>query len=149
MTAAQYLEITECGLYFGETFRTWQYSTVSDLQACQRLCEKSFDITTAPAQNSGVELGAPEYYCKVAGLNTDGRQIPYKVAKRITAPTVTTYSPGAASSSWWNYSGTPAASGAATVRASGQSGFVIENAQAAADATGNRIAIHWSSACEI
>lgn len=149
MTAAQYLEVAEGGLFYGDTIKIWGYDQQSDLAECQRFYEKSFDIATNPAQNSGTELGAVDYYCKVAGLNTDGRQVTYKVAKRISAPTVTTISPGAASSAWWNYSGTPAASGAATVRASGQGSFVVENAQAAADATGNRIGIHWTSSAEI
>lgn len=132
----------------GEIAPTWQaVAEDQDLANCRHHYAKSFAVDVAPVQNSGTEVGALHYYCMRAAATVNGAQLRFPVTMHA-APTMTYYSPGAASTAWYNYSGA-AASGASSSQGLSDSGVCVENAQAAGDALSNRLAIHWSAAAEI
>lgn len=103
---------------------------------------KSFEVGTAVAQNAG-EGGSIEYKAQIAGT-TAGFElvVPFDVPMR-TSPTITTYSPSAASAVWYNRNG-GAASGTPTTLGRYHSVLLI-NPQAAGDNAGDRIQIHYSA----
>jgi hypothetical protein len=138
----------EPALYDGAPTSEWLPVPVEqDLARCQRYYQKSFDVDQNPVQNSGVYLGALEYYAAAAGVSNNGVKVHLPVRMR-GAPVVTAFNPGAANALWRNVSD-GADSGAATVRDAGQEGFVLENAQAAGDGVGERLAIQWSAEAEL
>lgn len=116
-------------------------------ELCQRYYEKSFERSTAVAQNSGSTLGAAAYRAAIAGVLAQGAYVRYAVRKRI-AVTPVLYNPSAANTNWRN-STAAADSGASSILDAGESGFYIGNAQAAGDAAGDRMTIHWSADAEL
>lgn len=90
-----------------------------ELLMCQRYYEKTFDPTTAPAQDSGTNAGALYSNGQVANQAFSACWN-YKATKR-TAGTVTTYSPNASTSNWEG-TGTPAS----TVEDQGTQGVCIQ-----------------------
>lgn len=105
----------------------------------QRFYWKSFPVGTAVAQNAG-ESGSIEYKAQVAGT-TSGYTVTLTlpVEMRI-AGTLTTYSPSAASATWYNRNG-GANSGTPTAAADFFRLYII-NPQAAGDNAGDRIQVH-------
>jgi len=119
-----------------------------DFARCQRYYFKTFDIGTTPAQNSGTNIGALAYTVRTTGVFNDSTNLTYPVKMRIV-PTITTYSPVAASAAWGNAS-TAGASGAATVLSNSSTrGVDIRNAQAAGDLAGQLVTIHVSADAEM
>lgn len=149
-TAAQNVTLETCQamLVDGVDARDWLPRSVDEeTTLCSRFYQKSFDLDTEPKQNAATELGAVDYYISTAGIANGGQLVRYSTPMRAV-PTITTFSPAAASAAWYNYSAA-GASGAATVRASGQSSFTLENAQAVGDLAGHRVSIHWSADAEL
>jgi hypothetical protein len=121
-----------------------------ELIMCQRYYQKSFDIGTAPVQNSGTFSGAIQYIVLLAGGNYYGQTVNFPVIMR-TAPTITYYSPGAATANWWNRSTSTASGTAATIfgAANPNSFTAVNNPQAAGDALPNSITVHYSASAEL
>jgi len=124
----------------GQVLQYTKPGYVEDLIACQRYFEKSFVNGTAPASNAG-NSGVEAYDAVLAGVNNYSIPVRYQVPK-FSVPVVTTFNPGAAGAAWRNIT-SAANSGAATINNSSTNGFTLRNAQAAGDAAGNNIGIHW------
>lgn len=114
---------------------------VVELAMCQRYYEKSFNQSIAPAQNTGSLLGAPTGTGQVLNQRF-GCYVPFKVTK-FTAPTITTYSPNAASANWQTNGTTPTVA-VATI---GDNGFYVAGTTAVS--AGNDYAIHWQAVAEL
>lgn len=76
---------------------------------CQRFYQKTFDYATAPAQNVGTNLGAVGGVGSVTNTNF-GANWKLNGLMRTNAPTITTYSPNAASANWDTNGTTPTVS---------------------------------------
>ncbi len=64
-------------------------------------------------------------------------------------PNMTYFSPGAATTAWWNASGTPEASGASSTLGAGDQGATVVNASTANDAVTEEVAIHATAESEL
>lgn len=110
-----------------------------ELALCERYFEKSFEMTTAPAQNAGVN-GALHLYASAA---TQNLYVFFKTRKRA-APTVTTYNTSAANANWRDLSA--GADLAAIVNTPSQSGFSVYSG---AFVAGNHNYLHWSASARL
>lgn len=111
------------------------------LARCQRYFYKTFAQGVTPAQNIGSNVGALAYRCWVAGVASGGANLTFPVTMR-SAPTLTFYSPSAASANWYNAT-TAAQSGAAsTTSVLGQNQAFIGSAQLAGDAANSFMVLH-------
>lgn len=126
-------------------FRTLDAATI--LRQCQRYYFKTFPQGTAPAQNVGNNTGAHSYRARRATAVANGEYIRFPVTMRAT-PTITYYSPKAASTAWYDITGSTA-SGASGSSGASDSGVFVTNAQAAADAIGDVLSIHLQAAAEL
>lgn len=114
----------------------------AELALCQRYYEKSFPYATNPAQNTGANLGAA--YGTGQVLNVPfSTQVNFVVAKR-TAPTITTYSPNAASANWETLAAVTPIAGTANI---GENAFAVTGSTAVTAGTG--YSIHWLANAEI
>lgn len=120
---------------------------VNELAACQRYCEKSFDLATAPAQNAG--LTGASRCLQVVGASTATKwmqSIAFKQTKRVT-PTVTLYNPSAANAQARNVTGS--ADCASTSVTPYENSMWISYTSAAGSALGNEVAVHWLAEAEL
>lgn len=122
-------------------------SEAEELALCQRYYEKTFEQGVAPIQNVGDGNGTIIYRCAIAGILSQGAQWNFAVVKR-TDPTITTYNPKAAATTW-NNNTAAAQSGAATPEAIGVRSIYITNAQAAGDLGGAVLNIHATATAEL
>lgn len=113
---------------------------------------KTFGPDVTPSQNSTTYANAPAYTACRAGANAHWLTYPLTTPLRtsIANTAVTFYSPFAATTAWWNYTG-GAASGASSVIGTGGTEFtsfqdciLLKNAQAAGDAVGDLISVHFA-----
>jgi hypothetical protein len=79
-------------------FERRPYST--ELQLAQRYYRKSFNQTTAPAQNAGL-VGAVFFKSAASGAGPYGH-VSFGTTMRTTPATITTYNPSAANANWRN-----------------------------------------------
>jgi len=149
-TVGDFLYITEVKLEPGPVATTYRPRAISDeLLLCQRYYCKTFPQGTAPVQNVGDQVGAIHAVVQVAG--TAGRCSAFwkfPVTMRAT-PSITYYSPGAASADWWNIIATAQASGTAASLGAGDNGVTIINPQVANDAVQDDVAVHASADAEL
>ena len=149
-TAGDFLYITDVQLELGPNATPFQRRLhTEELALCQRFFCKTFPQAVAPAQNVGDEIGAIHAIVQVDG--TAGRCSAFwtfPVTMRAT-PTLTYYSPGEATSAWWNPSGTPALSGASSSLGAGDQGVTIANEQDAGDGVQEEVAIHAQAESEL
>lgn len=116
---------------------------------CQMYYEKSFELGTVPAQNIGAGTGEETFPATVAGANTNrSHRVRFAVAKRATAPTVTTYSPSAATAQAYDQTAAAVCTNTTVVNNT-QSGFHITVTAAAGTAVGGVIAFHWTAESEL
>jgi hypothetical protein len=143
--------ITGVQLEVGTQATSFEYRQAQqELALCQRYFQKSFEQSVAPAQNTGFYNGSIQYIVVISGANYNSVQVTLPVVMR-SAPTVTFYSPGAASSNWYNRNLT-AQSGASNtlLGAIGQGGFqAITDPQAATDLIPHTLAVHYSANSEL
>jgi hypothetical protein len=143
--------ITGVQLEVGSSATGFDYRDyTTELILCQRYYQKSFDIGTAPVQNSGTFSGAIQYVVTLAGGNYYGQSVNFPVFMR-TAPTITYYSPGAATANWWNRS-LNTASGTSSLLFSAaypNSFTAVNNPQLSGDGLSNTISLHWSATAEL
>lgn len=120
------------------------------LSLCERYFQKSFPIGTAVAQNSGVYRGAVCYVVQTAGAGPLPSQVVSFKKRMRTNPTFTFYSPGAATSKYYNRSAS-LESGIAQIPYAEPSevGFTVFNTQIASDALNTSVYVHWSADAEI
>jgi hypothetical protein len=143
--------ITGVQLEVGTSATGFEYRQAQqELALCQRYFQKSFEQAVAPAQNTGNYNGAIQYIVLISGANYTSVQITLPVVMR-SAPTVTFYSPAAASSNWYNRN-LAAQSGTSNtlLGAIGQSGFqAMTDPQAATDLIPHTLAVHYSANSEL
>ena len=147
-SANDYIDITGVQLEKGVTATSFDYRPYgTELQLCQRYYEKSFEIGTAPAQNTGSYNGAAVASSpgQLSGMSFGDTR--YKVNKR-TAATVTFYNPAAA-----NAFGRDQNAGvnctATSAWMAGESSFAITASTGSGSGITNRIGVHWSADAEL
>lgn len=99
------LDLSAVRLYIGQITTPWaRRSATEELAKAQRRYQKSFPIGTAVAQNAGqtgaIVIGAPY----ASGTN-DNLRLPLTFVPMRAAPTVTFYSPSAATANCYNLTG--------------------------------------------
>ncbi len=121
-----------------------------EISLCERYFQKSFPIATPVAQSTGVYRGAVCYVVQNAGAGPIPSSFVSLKKRMRTNPTVTFYSPVAATSKWYNR-GSTAESGLCEIpyNEPSASGFTIYNIQIGSDALNNSIFVHWSADAEI
>lgn len=145
--AGTYYELTGIQVEVGSVASPFQLVPFADsLRTCQRYYQKSLPYGTVPAAGAGGAGGA-QYIVNRAGVQFDESQVCLPVVMRIT-PAVTFYCPGAAGTTWWNFS-RAAVSGASGVNLAGDSGFGALATQVAADLAGQLMGISWSANAEL
>ena len=121
-----------------------------ELGLCQRYYEKSFDIDTAPAQNAGI-LGASQAMFRLAGAAVNAVYIPaiYKVTKRTTPSSITTYNTSAANAQVRDTNIGGDCTAVAIVGSSDSSFYVTATGNAGSVAVTSIGKIHWTSSAEL
>lgn len=142
-TVGNIFAITGVQLEIGDTATPFEHRPFGvELGMSQRYYEKSFPYATAPAQNVGATLGAA--YATGQVLNQPfSTQVNFAVAKR-TAPTITTYSPNAASANWETLAAVTPIVGTANI---GENAFAATGSTAVTAGTG--YSIHWQAVAEL
>lgn len=136
------LDISLVQLEAGSVATTYENRSFQDeLRDCQRYFRKSFPYATAPAQNTGSLLGAPTGTGQVNNQRF-GSYVPFAPVMR-SAPTVTTYSPNAASANWQTNGTTPTVA-VATI---GDAGMYLAGTTSVSAA--NDYAIHYQADAEL
>jgi hypothetical protein len=147
-TVGDFIYITDVQLVLGPNATPFQRRLhTEELALCQRFFCKTFPQSVAPVQNVGDEIGAIHIVIPVANQRCAAFWA-FPVTMRAT-PTLTYYSPGAATTAWWNASGTPEASGASSSLGAGDQGVTIANASTANDAVTEEVAIHAQAESEL
>lgn len=143
------LRITDVQLEKSATVTAFERRHLAaELVLAQRFYTKTFPLTTTPAQNTGSNLGA------LYGLvTTTGAGGAYHMVWRFpsvmrAAPTITTYSPSAASANAYNIN-TAATSGTATPTAIGETGVAVFHSQVAGDTATHQCVLHATAVAEL
>ena len=132
----------------GSTATSFDYRPYgTELALCQRYFEKSFDIGTAVAQNSGTTNGTAVFPSPGALSGMSFADTRYKVYKR-TAATVTFYNPSAANAFARDINAGVNCT-ATSAWMAGESAFGISASTPAGSGATNRIAVHWSADSEL
>jgi len=140
--------ITGVQLEKGSTATSFDYRPYgTELALCQRYFEKSFDVGTAVAQNSGTYNGTAVASSpgQLSGMTFGDTR--YKVNKR-NAATVTFYNPVAANAFARDQNGGVNCT-ATSAWMAGESAFGISASTGAGSGVTNRIAVHWSADSEL
>jgi hypothetical protein len=143
--------ITGVQLEVGSSATGFEYvNYTTQLAMCQRYYQKSFDIGTAPVQNSGTYSGAIQYVVVVTGSVYYGQTVAFPVLMR-TSPTITYYSPGAATTNWWNRSLNTASGPSSTLfsTTSPNSFTAVNNPQVVGDTASHTISVHYAVTAEL
>jgi hypothetical protein len=133
--------ITGVQLEKGSTDTPFEFRSIgTELALCQRYFCKTFNYETAPAQNLGINAGAINFIAQA--VQPWDAMWRFAVQMRAT-PTITTYSPNAASSNWSTNTDTPTASAISV----GSSGMAIR--ASTPGAAGRGYAIHAIASAEL
>lgn len=114
-----------------------------ELAACERYFQKSFDYGVTPAQSTTDYLGA-EFFLQIGTAVYGSVRAKFNGRMRTT-PTITSYSPGAADTHWYDIDNGQTRT--AVVDNVGESGFTIRGTNFSG--TGSRNYIHWAAAAEL
>lgn len=120
-----------------------------ELALCQRYYEKSFPITTAPAQNAGSNGGTWASALPVGASAGWMTQVGYRVIKRIASPTVIFYNPGAANAQVRNNTTGTDCTLTVTYAGTGDSGFSFTFTTPAGAAANDFYLVNWAAAAEL
>lgn len=121
-----------------------------ELALCQRYYEKSFNLSTAPAQAVGTGAGCFQAVQVVgqAAAQYCG-SVSFKVTKRTAPSLVTLYNPISANAQFYNANTGGSTSSTASSDAS-EAGFHLNTVtQSGAGAAGNGLFIHWTATAEL
>ena len=150
-TAAQNvtLDITECGLYAGSTFRPWNSrQAAQELSLCKRYFEKSYPLETAPGTTnrigafSTIMLDGYSPYCGT---------VSYTVTKRVTVAYPTFYSSNNGAAGYWEESltnGTFAANRVVYLAGGTEANFLLST-NGGDGVAGRVITVHWAADAEL
>jgi hypothetical protein len=143
--AANFFKIKQVKLEVGSAATAFTPRPFAEeLALCKRYYQKTFPYSVAPAQNAGSE-SALQYTCLRAGVSITRYEWNLPVQLRIdpAGGTQIFYSPGAATSDWWNSTPTAQLSGISGVQGvTGENRVVISNLQVANDQLTDLIQIH-------
>ena len=140
--------ITGVQLEKGSTATSFDYRPYgTELALCQRYYEKSFDIGTAVAQNSGTYNGTAVAPSPGALSGMSFSDTRYKINKR-TASTVTFYNPAAANAFARDQNAGVNCT-ATSAWMAGESSFAITASTPVGSGVTNRVAVHWSADSEL
>lgn len=144
-----YFEITNIKLEEGSMGTPYApEDPVRVLADCQRFYEKSFEVGTTPAQNIGAGTGEQTFIASVAAATTNrSPRVLFSQTKRKTAPTITLYSPSAASAQVYDQTAAGVCTAAAVVNNT-QSGFHVTCTANAGTTVGGVLAYHWTADAE-
>jgi len=117
------------------------------IKDCQRYFQKTFPMTTAPAQASGTQLGAIQYRAILTGIFANGQTWDFASIMRV-APTITYFNPISANTNWYNVT-LAADSGASSSLNIGDRAAFASNAQVVGDTATNNITIHATASAEL
>ena len=147
--AADWLAVTEAGLYDGTESRDWLPRSVTDeLLLCQRYYWKTFDVDVAPAEGSLAAAGLLTYDALLAAASSYIVPVFYPVQMRNSSGVPKFFNFSSANAKWWNNTGA-ADSGTPAAVAQGSRHVMIQNPQVAGDAVGNRMFLHMSMRNEL
>ena len=146
-TAGDAVFITDVQLVPGSAAVAFQRRQhAEELALCEKHYTKTFPQGVIPVQNVGDEVGAIHIIIPVANQRCAAFwKFPVTM---FATPNLTYFSPGAASTDWWNASGTPEASGASSSLGAGDQGVTIVNASTANDGVTEEVAIHATAEAE-
>lgn len=115
-----------------------------ELALCQRYYEKSFQLSTVPAQNVGINTGASDFIAGRAGALVSYGIVEYAVRKARLGANPIFYNPSAANAQARDLiSGTDCSlTGAFTFT---EHGFTVQTTGNAATAVGNALSVHWTA----
>ena len=119
----------------------------TELQLCQRYYEKSYDIGTAVAQNSGTYNGTSVAASPGPLSGMSFSETRYKVTKR-NAATLTFYNPAAANAFARDQNAGVDCT-ATSAWMAGESSFAIIASTGVGSGVTNRVAVHWSANSEL
>jgi hypothetical protein len=140
--------ITGVQLERGSTASSFEYRSYgAELALCQRYFEKSFDIGTAVAQNSGTFNGTSVAPSPGTLSGMSFGETRYKVNKR-NAATVTFYNPAAANAFARDQNANVNCT-ATSAWMAGESSFGITASTGSGSGVTNRVAVHWSADSEL
>jgi hypothetical protein len=99
LTATNGFSLSEVTLVDGPEIQVWTPGSLTDeLDRVRRYYQKTFGVDAIPAQNAGVTTGELVSGAWKAGATASAAIIPWRFAPEMrAAPTITTYSPAAAS----------------------------------------------------
>jgi hypothetical protein len=145
---SDYMNLTAVSIVQGtvaipvESVASAQMPFDATLTRCMRYWEKTFNYTTAPAQNAGVEIGEFTFKAIQSGALSNGAYFTFKVRKRAN-PTFTFYNPSATNAQARDVSiGADCTSTAASNL--GEVGAVISTVGNASTGINDRLAIHMT-----
>lgn len=118
-----------------------------ELRTAQRYFQKTFPQTTAPASNTGDDAGAISYTVYRAGAVNNFIRRDFPVVMRA-APTIASFSPGSAGTTWYNEN-TTANSGAYSTQNISDASLVGFNPGVAGDALSHLVGIHATMSAEL
>ena len=138
--------ITGVQLEIGTTATPFEYRNYQqELAMCQRYYRTSFEIGTAPAQNTGIQQGAVAAQAPASAANVMGVYVQMNPSMR-TQPTLTFYNPNAANSNWRNTSAGSDGPAPGTINNASTGWMVFANGSV----TGaNTYQIHYSASAEL
>lgn len=118
------------------------------LDRCYRYYQKSFSLTTAPAQNTEPVTAAS--FVQMVGASTAfaGHMIPLYAPMRVTGYTITTFNPSAANAEVRNNS-TGSDCSATAAGSAGINKFIVSATTPAGTSAGERLIVHWTAEAEL
>ncbi len=117
-----------------------------NLALSQRYYQKSFNMTTLPAQNVGTNTGEYSFGAIQNGaLTQKSNPILFLPTRMRTTPTITLYSPATTSGEVYDKTAGTTCSGSATSGQSGSTYFFVACTGNALTSTGNTLVFHWDA----
>lgn len=120
----------------------------SQLARCWRYYQKSFELTTAPAQNTGPATALRFVQAVGASTTQSGMRVNLAAPMRNAAYTLTLYNPSAANAQMRNNT-TSADCSSTGATATGSDKFSITTVTAAGTAAGNSLLVHYTAEHEL
>lgn len=149
LAADDIVHLSEFGLFEGDDEQPVIVTDIHDeFERCQRFCQKTFAVDTAPAQNVGAASGEFRFQCSgTSPTITRGPSFRFPTPMRAT-PTVTTYSPAAASDQVRDLNANQNCTSTSIVNAS-MGGLNIHTTGAATSTAGNALGLHMLLEAEL
>lgn len=151
--AADYFEVTRIQIevvnssdLIATPFEVRQLAT--EIELCERFCQKSFAMATTPAQNVGNNTGEILYPAVAAGAVTQrSGRVSFRRLMRTT-PTITLYNPAAANAQIRDVTAAGDCTASAVAGAT-PNGFQLSCTGNASTAVGNGLQVHYLATAEL